>query len=208
MSKTTISAILAVVVLTLLIYINENKNDLSENTLKSNPLILAFGDSLTYGFGASPAFSYPALLGKKSGLHVINAGINGEESAEGLERLPELLKQKPDLVILCHGGNDILRQRSQVELKNNLLSMIKLIKESGAIVLFVGVPDFNLVGFKTLPLYSDIAKESGVIYEDEILTYIETRQTLKSDYVHPNEKGYEMMADTFMKIIHNHTIRE
>ncbi|WP_345992826.1 arylesterase [Sulfurimonas sp. HSL-1716] len=179
----------------------ESRNHLTYPPLKNNAVVLAFGDSLTYGFGAPIDFSYPAVLEKKTGLHVINAGIPGEESREGLMRLKGLLKKKPDLVILCHGGNDILRKRSLAELKSNLLQMIKLIKQSGAVVMLVGVPDFHMLGFRTLPLYKEVAKETGVIYEDKILTRIELHREFKSDYVHPNEKGYAMMADAFIEVL-------
>lgn len=173
---------------------------LNTRNAKEIKVILAFGDSLTKGFGVESEFSYPSQLQKKSGIRVINAGVNGEPSGAGLLRLEELLKEKPDVVILCHGANDILRNLSAVKLKENLLSMIKLIKQSGAEVLLVGVPGFRL-DLKTHPLYKEVAKESGVMYEDKILTKIERDRTLKSDQVHPNEKGYEMMADTFRKML-------
>ncbi|WP_294966331.1 GDSL-type esterase/lipase family protein [Sulfurimonas sp.] len=169
--------------------------------LDKDSVVLAFGDSLTHGFGATQDTSYPAYLQEKSGLRVINAGINGETSAEGLLRLPFLFKEKPDVVILCHGGNDILQKLSHEDLKNNLESMVRLIKESGAQVILVSVPDFNVFGFRALPLYEEIADAQDIFLEDEVLTHIELNRSLKSDYVHPNAKGYEMMADTFLKLL-------
>ena len=200
MNKTVFTAVVLFIVLGVLIYMKENK-EVSYEPLKKDGVILAFGDSLTYGFGAHEGFSYPAILEKKSGYRVINAGVPGEESGEGLMRLPHLLKQRPALVILCHGGNDILRKRSKEQLKSNLTQMVSLIKQSGANVLLVGVPDFHMLGFRTLGLYKEVAHESGVIYEGEVLSRIEQDRTLKSDYVHPNEKGYEMMADAFLEIL-------
>jgi lysophospholipase L1-like esterase len=175
-------------------------NNSDQIVLQENSVILAFGDSLTNGFGVQREFSYPSQIRNKTGLKVINAGINGELSKDGLLRLPMLLKHNPDLVILCHGGNDILNNLSSTQLKENLLSMINLIKQSGAKVILVGVPDFSIFGFNTHKVYSEVADETDVLFEDEVLTYIERHDSLKSDYVHPNEKGYEMMADAFMKI--------
>ena len=201
MNKTTLLSFIVLIAIVTLVVIKENKSSLNSVVLEEGSVILAFGDSLTNGFGVSSEFSYPSQMQKKTGLKVINAGINGEISSEGLLRLPMLLKHKPDLVILCHGGNDILNKLSSKELKKNLLAMVKLIQQSGAEVLLVGVPDFSLFSFDTHELYGEVADESDVLFEDEILSHIELNRALKSDYVHPNEKGYEMMADAFIKIL-------
>lgn len=200
MNKIKFTAILVFIALSFLIFTDKSQNN-SSITLKNSATILAFGDSITYGYRVSRDSSYPSQLEKKIGLHVINAGVSGEESSEGLLRLPELLKQKPDLVILCHGGNDILRKRSLIKLKNNLLAMINLIKASGAKVLLVGIPNFSLFGFEALPLYSEVAEESGVMLEDDILSFVESDNSLKIDRIHPNEKGYKLMAEAFMEYI-------
>jgi len=87
------------------------------------PLILAFGDSLTYGFGTArpERESYPARLEALTGQPVVNAGVNGETSAEGLRRIDRLLERhRPGLTLLCLGGNDILRGLPRDRLKQNL----------------------------------------------------------------------------------------
>lgn len=199
MNKIKLIAALAVIALIFLVATRESKSNLSTIELKRDATILAFGDSITYGYGVMQKDSYPAQLQKKTGLHVINAGISGEESSEGLSRLPKLLKEKPDLVILCHGGNDILRKRSDEKLKTNLIEMINLIKESGAKVLLVGVPNFGMLGVKTHPLYSEVADETEVFFEEDVLSLVEADNRLKIDTIHPNKKGYEIMIDVFIK---------
>jgi len=201
MSKTAILAFVTLLTIALIIFMKESKTDERSMVLKEGSVILAFGDSLTNGFGVRREFSYPSQMKKKTGLKIINAGVDGELSSEGLARLPSYLKDKVDLVILCHGGNDILQKRSAKEIKNNLLAMIKLIKENGSEVLLVGVPDFSIFGLDTHKLYEEVADESDILFEDEILTQIERDPAFKSDYIHPNEKGYEMMADAFIEIL-------
>ena len=174
--------------------------------LHSTDKILAFGDSLTYGSGAHSQ-SYPIQLQGLIQKEVINAGIPGETSSLGLKRLPDLLqKYHPKLVILCHGGNDIIQKTSKIILKENLLKMIQMSKETGAQVLLVGVPDFYLFGFTTDDLYEEIAKQENVLYEGEILSIIENDPGLKSDRIHPNAKGYGLMAETFWEILKRYNI--
>lgn len=189
-------------ILLVLMYMQKNSNEYDYGKrLKEGAVILSFGDSLTYGFGTSTQYSYPAILEKLSGFRVVNAGVNGELSSEGLHRLPTLLTQKPDLVILCHGGNDIIQRVSNEDLKTNLLSMIDMIQAGGAEVLLVGIPDFGLLGFDTHEVYYEVAKLKNVILEDRALEYIEARRNLKSDYIHPNKEGYKIMAEHIYEIL-------
>ena len=182
----------------------ERDSDSSRIELNRDATILAFGDSITYGYGVKEEESYPAKLQKRTGVRVINAGVSGEESSEGLQRLPKFLEQNPDLVILCHGGNDIIQKRSEEKLKANLIKMIELIKRSGAKVLLVGVPDFGLLGFNTHSLYAEVADETEVFFEDDVLSDVLSKNELKIDYIHPNEKGYEIIAnrlEQYLKIV-------
>ena len=113
----------------------------SISKLASDAVILAFGDSLTHGNGAKENESYPAVLQELTGRKVINAGISGEESEPGLNRLPGLLEQhKPQLLILCHGGNDLLRKKDINKMESNIRNMIQLAKDKNIPVVMLGVP--------------------------------------------------------------------
>jgi acyl-CoA thioesterase I len=177
-------------------------DDPKKQPLSKDATILAFGDSLTAGYGASSAKDYPTQLQRLSGIKVINAGISGEVSADGLKRLPELLRQyKPKLVILCHGGNDILRKKSIHQLQENLRQMIILIQNSGADVLLVAVPNFSLLGLSPLPLYEELADEYKLTFAEDVLGGILSKNQLKSDTIHPNDKGYKIIAERFYEIL-------
>ena len=169
--------------------------------IKDESVILAFGDSLTNGFGVGYECSYPQYFEKKTELEIINAGVDGEFSHAGLSRLPELLLYKPDLVILCHGANDILCKLSIQMLKSNMLAMIKLIKDSGAKVLLIGVPDYYDYAHEVHKIYIDTAEEMDILLENKVLKKITLDDFLRNDAVHPNDIGYEKMADTFIELL-------
>ena len=180
------------------------KDDTQEqpSSLKHGSVILAFGNSLTFGYGAKPSESYPTVLKRMGGVDVVNAGIPGETSPEGLKRIAVVLEEhRPALVILCHGGNDILRGMSREQLRANLSAMIRLIKEHDAEVLFGGIPDVSLLGFTTIALYEEVAEEHDVMFEESVIGEIMRNTGLKSDRIHPNAEGYKMMAEAFFEIL-------
>jgi len=194
--------------LVLLFVVKPDASNIQTTPLQPKERILAFGDSLTYGSGAHSQ-SYPIQLQNIIQKEVINAGIPGETSSQGLERFPALLQEHhPALVILCHGGNDIIRQQSKITLKENLVKMIQMSKKIGAQVLLVGVPDFHMFGFTTDTLYEEVAEQENILYEGEILSKIENDPALKSDRIHPNAKGYGLMAKAFAEILREYKIVE
>lgn len=164
-------------------------------------IVLAFGDSLTAGYGVSDDESYPTLLQDLLGCEVINAGISGQDTAQGLRRLPEELEEyQPDLVILCMGGNDMLRKYPEAQTQNNLKEMIELIRAAGAEVVLIGVPKPGLL-LSVPGFYETIAKEYDLPYDDSLLVHILSKNTLKSDHIHPNEAGYQLMAERIHELI-------
>jgi lysophospholipase L1-like esterase len=168
----------------------------SLRSLSTEAVILAFGDSLTYGTGADHLTeSYPAVLSALSGRTVINAGVPGEISREGLARIESLLEQhQPQLVLLCHGGNDLIRKLSEAELKQNLAGMIQVIREQGAEVVMLSVPKPGLF-LKAAPVYQEVAQLHQVPIENNIIPDIESENSLKSDPIHPNADGYRVLAE-------------
>jgi len=169
--------------------------------LSAEDVILAFGDSLTHGNGATKNESYPAVLEKLSGRKVINAGISGEESAQGLKRLPALLeKHQPKLLILCHGGNDILRKKDIEKMEANLRQMIQLAKTQNIPVVLLGVPKPGLF-LSSANVYKEIAESTGVIFIEDLIADVLGDKSLKSDTVHPNKEGYRTMAESIYSLM-------
>lgn len=186
----------AIVLLIIFFSISCSDDRTKLTSLEQDAVILAFGDSLTFGSGANSATeSYPAVLQQLTGRKVVNAGIPGEVSQVGLERLPDILSEEmPDLVILCHGGNDLIRKLGQQQLKNNLDQMISLIQRSGSQVVLIGVPNFNLM-LKVPDLYLELAQDHKIPIQAEIIPQLERSPKLKSDTIHPNAQGYHQLAE-------------
>jgi lysophospholipase L1-like esterase len=163
--------------------------------LEPSAVVLAFGDSLTFGTGAAPGESYPAQLARLIGRKVIAHGVPGEASVQGLARLPGVLEAvAPRLLVLCHGGNDFLRKLPEREAAANVRAMVQLAREKGVAVVLIGVPKPGLSP-SPAEFYAEIAKEFAVPYEGAILKTILTDNELKSDWVHPNAKGYARLAE-------------
>lgn len=169
--------------------------------LEKSDVIVAFGDSLTAGYGVKKGQDYPAVLSQLSGYKVVNVGVSGETSSQGLERIEAILDlHQPKLVILMEGGNDVLQKVPVVKIENNLNRMIDLIEARGASVLLIGMPEKRLFG-DTLELYYDIAESRQIPLEDDMVASLLARPSMKSDYVHFNAKGYAALAEAIYEVL-------
>jgi acyl-CoA thioesterase-1 len=170
--------------------------------LAENAVILAFGDSLTHGNGANKNQSYPAVLSRLAGHPVVNAGIPGEVSAQGRERLPALLdRHRPDLLLLCHGGNDFLRRINVDTTRSNIVAMIEAATQRNIPVILIGVPKLGLIFLESAEFYSEIADKYNLVYEGEVLPEVESDTALKSDQIHPNADGYQRIAEVIYRLM-------
>lgn len=169
--------------------------------LDANAAVLAFGDSLTFGTGAATNESYPAQLKTLISRNVIAAGVPGETSADGLARLPGALDEyQPKLLILCHGGNDFLQKLGDDKAAANVRAMVKLAKDRGIAVVLIATPKPGLS--PTPPdFYVAIAKEFSIPVDDAVLKKVLTDNDLKSDLVHPNARGYGVIAEAMAKLL-------
>ena len=161
--------------------------------------VLALGDSLTFGTGASAETSYPTVLAGLTGWNVVNAGVPGDTSAQALARLPALLAEhRPKLVIVSIGGNDFLRKLPESDTRANVHAACKLALESGAQVLLVAVPRATVAAalgqMTDHALYAEVAKDLNIPLQREGWGEVLAQAELRSDQVHANAKGYAQFA--------------
>ena len=156
--------------------------------------IICFGDSITFGYGANAGEDYPTALAKLVSLPVINAGVDGDTTFAALERLDkDVLDKKPRLVIVEFCGNDFLKKIPKKATIDNLSKIIDRIQAKGAMVALVDISagiffwDYG-VAFKRL------AAEKKVIFIPVVLNRIITNPAMKSDFFHPNARGYKIIA--------------
>ncbi|MBJ6800866.1 arylesterase [Geomonas propionica] len=172
----------------------------------SNGTIVAFGDSLTAGYGVPESEAYPAQLQRK--LHqagyqwtVINAGISGETSTGALARVEWVMKLKPDIVILETGANDGLRGQDPVLAYRNIDKIVATLQSKGVVVVLAGMRMLKNLGpaytTKFAAIYPRVAKERKVILVPFFLEKVAGKEGLNlSDGVHPTGKGYAIVTET------------
>lgn len=196
-------------------FINQNNEEVTvslpvQPTVESDITIIAFGDSLTAGFGLPANESYPAQLEKMlndSGwsARVINAGVSGETTRGNLERASFIRSQNPDMVLLGIGGNDALRMLPFEETKKNISNTIETLKSGEnppeIILLIMQAPLSSGASYKQSfdSLYSDLAdtynlKTSRFITEE---VFFDNSKKL-SDGIHFNKDGYEKIARDYI----------
>jgi len=169
-------------------------------TVPAGATVLALGDSLTFGTGATPETSYPSVLAALSGWQLLNAGVPGDTSAQALERLPALLQEhKPALVLVSIGGNDLLRRLPEADTRANLQRICQLAQASRAQVLVLAVPRPSLAAAFTgslsdHPLYAEVSAALKLPLHANGWATVLADESLRADAIHANTRGYAQMA--------------
>lgn len=169
--------------------------------------VLALGDSLTSGVGASAEAAFPAVLQTLTGWRMVNGGVSGDTSAQALERLPALLeKHRPALVILGIGGNDFLRRYSASTTRANIRRICVDARASAAQVLLVAVPEFSLLAasaglLSDHAMYEEIAEELKIPLHRKGWSTVLADASLRSDPIHANARGYERFAQGLLETL-------
>lgn len=161
--------------------------------------VVALGDSLTYGYGTSPETAYPTVLASLSGWTVVNAGVNGDTSADVLARLDDITAQQPDLVLLGVGGNDVLQRINPETTRSNLVAIIRALKAADSQVILIAEPHFSVSALfgrvSDNPVYEDVAESEEVLLYEGGWSEILSDDSLKSDKIHANAAGYRQFAE-------------
>jgi acyl-CoA thioesterase-1 len=175
------------------------------------PRIVAFGDSLTAGFGVPPEDSYPAQLQRKLDeagyrYRVINAGVSGDTTAGGLRRTDWVLKSRPAIVILVLGANDGLRGLALKETRANLEQIIQRLRAAGAQVVLAGMklpPNYGAdYAERFASLYPELARTHRVTYMPFFLEGVAAKTALnQADGIHPTAVGYRIIVDNMLPVL-------
>jgi acyl-CoA thioesterase I len=163
--------------------------------------IICFGDSLTFGYGANPGEDYPTTLRKMVNLPVINAGVDGDTSFAALERLEnDVLTKNPRLVIVEFCGNDFLKKITKEDTVKNLTQIIERIQAKGAMVALVDI-SAGVFFQEYRQAFKKIASQKKAIFIPLLLSKIITNPAMKSDFFHPNARGYQLIAKRIYQVI-------
>ena len=174
-------------------------------TSQNSLTILAFGDSLTEGFGVDEDQNYPSKLESKLrgdgyDVRVINGGISGETTSAALNRIDWMLNTEPDIVIVEIGGNDALRGIDLGLTHKNINEIVGRFSESGAVVVVAGLQITQNLGAdytkEFADIYPSVAEKYGAILIPFMLEGVAADPELNQpDFIHPNAKGYTVMVD-------------
>ena len=166
------------------------------------PKIIAIGDSITVGVGASFIdFSYVNRVSDAVDVDIINEGVNGDTSRDVLARLPDIIAQDPDIAILFIGGNDAIQGVPASNAQENIISIVNQLEESGIEVLLLGAQDVPFGIQEYADIYIDIVKQTMVASVPNFFDGILDMPELLSDPIHPNDQGYEVIANRVEPIL-------
>ena len=166
------------------------------NAAPSGSNVIAFGDSLTQGYRLDPGQGWPEQLAAIIGRPILNRGVSGDTTGDALARLErDVLVEDPRIVLVCLGGNDMLRRMPADQQFENLRAIVRRIQEKGALVVLIGTEGYKIMSNVDYGArYEALAKETGAVYVPDLMDGVLGDPTLMLDQIHPNAKGYEKIA--------------
>ncbi len=195
------------IIISLLMQVAACGRDAYFKAMPAHARVVILGDSLTYGTGANAGEDYPSILASKTGWHIVNAGVPGNTSANGLEHLPAILAEdKIDLLIVELGGNDFIHQLPVNDTAQNLKAILAQAKARKIPSLLLAIPEFSPFGaaighLSDHPIYQKIAEETATPLVEDVFAEVLGNNALKSDPIHPNAEGYRAVADKLQQAL-------
>ena len=183
----------------------DSMNDDVCAALPQKPKIVAFGDSLVTGYGTTNSGDFVSVLSSKLEVPIENLGRNGETTASARARIADVVRERPDVVIVLVGGNDALQRIPVSETKENLdailtsLTQVSSVKINVVLVGVLGGP----INDPYKAMFEELAKKHDVEYIPNVLSGIFGRQELMSDQIHPNNAGHAKMAEKVYPFVLN-----
>ena len=161
---------------------------------------IAFGDSLTEGYGATEGNAYPALLSRSLGVPIVNLGVSGDTTTDGLKRLDAVARQQPRVVLLCLGGNDGLNRVPLTQTIANLGTIIDRLHAEGSFVVLIGIRSASFRD-RNAKAFARLAGEKRALYVADFLRGLAFKPVYMSDAIHPNDEGYKRFAERLEKAL-------
>lgn len=164
------------------------------NVGSSGKSVVAFGDSLVEGVGSTKGNDFVSELSRRAGVPIVNMGRSGDTTEDGLARVDDVLRREPKVVIVLLGGNDFLRKVPKAETFRNLGRIIERLQGGGAAVVLLGVRG-GVFADEYDSEFRALAKRYRTGFVPDVLKGVITERSLMSDAIHPNDKGYERIAE-------------
>ena len=169
--------------------------------ISQNTRIVALGDSLVVGDGSTSGNDFVSVLSRRIGLAIHNSGVIGLTTTQAINDLDELvISRDPDIVIIVLGGNDILQNVPQSQIIDNLRTIIQRIQNSGSRIILVAAHGSIFQSDREVT-FANLAGETGASYVPNVLSGILGNPRYLSDLVHPNDQGYELIADRIFPVL-------
>lgn len=193
--ETSTFAILALITMAIALWWYYTREYPILNINNQNEAIVLFGDSLAYGTGSSEAQGgIEGILERRLNIEILNMGVPGDTTADAERRISSVVSKEPRVVIMSLGGNDFIRRTNKNDVAKRYGRMIARIQDSGAAVIILGVPGY-------LGTYKDLAQTYQAGYVKNILSGLITNPEFMHDAIHPNDKGYEKVADRIEPVL-------
>lgn len=187
--KLTLALMVLILALVAFVYYLRHRTPDIINYPTDREVVVAFGDSLIEGVGSTNGEGFIDDLEDLINRDIVNLGVSGDTTTDGLERIEDVLERDPGLVIISLGGNDFLQRVPEEQVEQNFNKIISKIQNNGSMVMLLAVPGYG-------DLYENLSEVHQTAYVSNILRTLLLRSgTYMSDPIHPNDAGYTKIAE-------------